>query len=195
MIQPTNVVTLGGLTIGLFLLVRELWMWWRGGGGAASAAPSGGKKGATPAASAGKARDPKALAPFASGIAFGALCVACPAGLLGTFAGIVRSLSNSAGGVVMQKATGQAAPAVAQATAPALNGYGAFVTSVVLLLVIVVWKKLSKVIKGKFRNGVWAGTLLTISTGVFAVIGASVIPTANSIGSGLVGAITHGNFV
>jgi hypothetical protein len=194
-VTSTTTVTLGGLAIGLFLLVRELWTWWRGGsGGAASAAPAGKGKGGG-GAPAGKARDPKALLPFATGIAFGALCVACPAGLLGTAAGLVRSASNGGGGLVMQKATGQAAPAVAQAAAPALTPYGAFITTVVLFLAVFAWKKLSKVIKGKFRNGVWAGTLLTISSGVLAFIGATVIPVANSIGSGLVGAVTHGNFV
>lgn len=191
---PTTTVTLGGLTIGLFLLFRELWTWWRGGGGAASATPVGGK-GKGGGAPAGKARDPKALAPFGTGIAFGALCVACPAGLLGMGAGLVRSASNGVGGLVMQKATGQAAPAVAQAAAPALSPYGAFVTTVALFLVVFVGKKLSKAIKGKFRNGVWCGTLLTISSGVLAVIGAAVIPMANGIGSGLVGAVTNGNFV
>jgi hypothetical protein len=192
LLQPTTSLTLGGLAIGVFLLAWELWQWWRGGGSAPAAAPRGKGKGAPAAAPAGRSRDPKALVPFASGLMFGSLCVACPAGLLGTFSGVLRSLGNAGGGAVMEHATGQSPAVIAQGAAPALDSHGAFIVTVALLLVIVAWKKLSKVIKGKFRNGVWCGTLLAITTGVFAVIGQMAVPSANQLGATLVGAIVHG---
>lgn len=195
LLQPTTSLTLGGLVVGVFLLTWELWQWWRGGSSApaAPAAPRGKGKGAAPAAApAGRSRDPKALLPFAGGLMFGSLCVACPAGLLGTFSGILRSLGNAGGGAVMEHATGQSPAVIAQGAAPVLDSYGAFIVTVALLLVIVAWKKLSKVIKGKFRNGVWCGTLLAITTGVFAIIGQMAVPSANQLGATLVGAVIHG---
>lgn len=196
LLQPTQTLTYGGLAVGVFLLVRELWMWWRGGGGASAgpAAPRGKGKGAPAAAPAGRSRDPKALLPFAGGLAFGTLCVACPAGLLGVFAGVLRSGGNAGGGAVMQHATGQAAPAIAQASAPTLDANGALVVTVALLLIIAVWKKLSKIVKGKFKSGVWCGTLLAVGTGIFAIIGQATVPGANQLGAQLIGAVMHGTY-
>lgn len=196
LLQPTQTLTLGGLAVGVFLLVGELWLWWRGGGGssAAPAAPRGKGKGAPAAAPAGRSRDPKALLPFAGGIMFGSLCVACPAGLLGTFSGVLRSLGNAGGGAVMKRATGQAPTTIAQGAAPKLDSFGAFIVTVALLLVIVLWKKLGKAIQGKFKKGVWCGTLLAVTTGVFAIFGQMAVPGANQLGAQLIGAVMHGTY-
>jgi hypothetical protein len=186
-IHTTQTLTLGGLLIGVTVLAYELWMWWRTGS-------SGGTAPIGPGTTAGRGRDPKALAPLASGIAFGAMCVGCPAGLLGAFAGLLRGLGDGAGGGALHAATGHTAPAVANAAAPGLDDYGATVVTITLLLVLIAWKRLAKTTKGHFRNGVIAGCLLCISSGAFAYIGLIVIPACNGLGHQAVGGLVGGTF-
>lgn len=190
----SNTLTSAGLAVGLALLAVEHITWWRGGSGGAAAATGGkGKgKGAPAAAPAGKARDPQALVPFWSGVAFGTLMVACPAGLLGTAAGFLRWGGNGIGGLVMSWMTGTNASAIASAGAPALDQYGALV---VTALVIVLWllrKKVPKITKGRFKKGIFVGVLLAIGTGVFAYIGNAVIPGANEFGAWALNGLVHG---
>jgi hypothetical protein len=189
----SNTITVGGLAVGVILLLHELWLWWRGGGGGAG--KGGTKKGGPVSAGGGKSRDPKVLIPFAGGIAFGQLCVACPAGLLGTFAGVLRWAGNGVGGTGMSGATGHSPSTIAQGSAPALTDGGALVTTIFLGLLILMWKKLPKQVRAKLTKGVWCGTLLGIGTGLAAVIGAAVIPTANDLGQQLIGVITTGTYV
>lgn len=193
--MTSDTISSAGLALGIALLVVEHVRWWRGGGGAAAPAAPVGKKGGGGAPAAGRARDPWALVPLWCGIAFGALMVACPAGLLGTSAGVLRWSGNGISGTVMSAMTGQTAQTVATASAPALTANGALV---VTLLVIVLWllrKQFAKVIKAKFKRGVWAGTLLSIGSGVFAYIGTTVIPATNNLGDHLIGGLVHGTFV
>ncbi|MFF9088628.1 hypothetical protein ACF1BE_19790 [Streptomyces sp. NPDC014991] len=175
-----------GLAVGVGLLAVEHVRWWRGGGGAAAA--GGGPGG-------GGAKDPKVLIPFWFGVTFGTLAVACPAGMLGTGAGVLRWGGNGLGGWVMSTMTGQHATAVASASAPALDQYGA---GIVTALVLVLWslrKTFAKALKGKWWRGVWAGTLLAIGTGTFAMVGDLVVPSTNELGAWLVNGIVHGSLL
>lgn len=186
-------ISSAGLALGIALLVAEHYTWYRGA--AAPAGGGGGKKGGAPAAPAGKALDPKALLPFWSGIVFGTLMVACPAGLLGTAAGVLRWGGNGISGTVMSALTGQDPQDVAAASAPALDTNGALVVTLVVLVLWLLRKKFGKPVKGKFKKGMWAGALLGIGSGVFAMIGQLVIPGANSIGGQIIGGLVHGTFV
>lgn len=192
-----STISTAGFALGVALFAYHHIMWVRGGGGAAAAAPAVGKKGrgGGGAPGGGKARDPKALVPLWSGIAFGTLAVACPAGLLGVGAGVLRWGGNGVGGMVMSGATGQNPTTVATGGAPALDSYGAIVVTTVVIVLWLLRKKVSKVIKGKFWAGVWCGTLLGITTGVFAIIGKVVVPGANSLGAQAFGALTQGKFL
>jgi hypothetical protein len=181
--MTTTTLTTAGLAVGVGLLAVEHVRWWRGGGGAASAGGPGG---------GGAAKDPKALIPFWFGVAFGTLAVACPAGMLGTGAGFLRWGGNGLGGWVMSTMTGQQAAAVANASAPALDGYGALVVTALVIGLWLLRKQFAKVIKGKWWRGVWAGTLLAIGTGTFAMIGDLVVPGANSLGAWAVGGLVNG---
>ncbi|MFD6531566.1 hypothetical protein [Streptomyces sp. NPDC060184] len=181
-------ITSAGLAVGLALLAAEHVTWWRG----ATASGGGGKKGA-PAEGGAKARDPQALIPFWFGVAFGTLAVACPAGLLGAGAGVLRWGGNGIGGTVMSWMTGQSAPTVATGSAPSLDGYGALV---VTALVIVLWllrAKFGKATKGKWKKGVFVGVLIAIGTGIFAMVGNLVVPGANEIGAWALDGLIHGN--
>ncbi|MFE4691243.1 hypothetical protein ACFRH6_14435 [Streptomyces sp. NPDC056749] len=182
-------LTTAGLAVGIALLAIEHVTWWRGGGGAAAA----GKKGGGPAEAGGKAKDPKALIPFWFGVGFGTLMVACPAGLLGYGAGILRWGGNGAGGLVMSWMTGQNAATIANGAAPSIDGNGALI---VTALVIVLWllrKKFGKAIKGRWWKGVLVGVLIAIGTGIFAVIGNMVVPGVNDLGAWCIGAIVKGD--
>jgi hypothetical protein len=187
----SNVVTSAGFALGLGILLVQHARWWgvqalfKSGGGAA--APGG-----APAAAAGGKRDPMQLAILWFGIAFGTLMVACPAGLLGTLAGFLRWGGNGIGGTVMSAMTGRQSSALATASAPPLTDQGAII---VTILVIVGWllrKQLPKPVKSKMLAGVWCGSLLAISTGVFAEIGNAVIPGTNALGAQLFGGLVHG---
>lgn len=192
----SDAITSAGLAVGVAIFGVQHYRWWRGSGAAAPAVAGGGKggKGAAPAA-AGKALDPMALIPLWAGIAFGTLMVACPAGLLGTGAGVLRWGGNGIGDMVMSTMTGKDAPALATSSPPQLDANGALV---VTTLVIVLWllrKAFPKVTKGKFKAGTLCGVLLCIGTGVFAAIGNFVIPGANDLGAWALNGITHGTFV
>jgi hypothetical protein len=180
--MATDAVTTAGFALGLGLLTVEHVRWWRGSGGTAVA--SGGPGGGT-------ARDPKVLIPFWFGYVSAALAVACPAGMLGHSMGVLRWGGNGVGGWVMSTMTGKSATTVAQASAPALDEYGAIV---VTTLVIVLWalrKQFSKLVKGKWWRGVLAGALLTIGTGTFAMVGNMAVPGANDLGHYLLDGLVH----
>ncbi|MGW2708675.1 hypothetical protein ACWC4J_06735 [Streptomyces sp. NPDC001356] len=181
----TGTLTTAGLAVGVGLLAVEHVRWWRGGGG--SAAAGGGPGGA--------ARDPKILIPFWFGVAFGTLAVACPAGMLGAGAGFLRWGGNGVGGWVMSTMTGQHATAVANASAPALDGYGAIIVTVLVFVLWILRKQFAKALKGKWWRGVWAGTLLAIGTGTFAMIGNLVVPGANDLGAWAVNGLVHGTLL
>ncbi|MEV0090436.1 hypothetical protein [Streptomyces sp. NPDC050738] len=185
------VVTNAGLGLGVALLAIEHVKWWRGGGGGVPAAPGGLHKGS--AAPAGRGRDPVVLAQVWGGVAFGAIMVGCPAGLLGSMAGILRWGGNGLGGMVMAVLTGKHGTSVATSSAPSLDSDGAVIVTALVLALIVLRKSFSKLIRTRFRTGVWAGTLLTIGTGVFAYIGTVTVPGVNSLGAWMLGTLVHGS--
>lgn len=168
----TNTLTTAGLAVGVGLLAVEHVRWWRGGGGAA--------------------KDPKVLIPFWFGVSFGTLAVACPAGMLGAGAGFLRWGGNGLGGWVMSTMTGQSAGPIAQAAAPSLDENGAIVVTALVIVLFWLRKTFGKPLKGKWWRGVWAGTLLAISTGTFAMIGDLVVPGVNDIGSWAIEGLVHG---
>lgn len=186
-------VTSAGFALGLALLVVEHWRWYRGGSGGGGAAQGLGK--GAPSASAGAARDPKALIPYWSGFTFGVLMVACPAGLLGTAADVLRWGGNGAGGWVMSTMTGQHSSALAQSGAPTLNEYGASLVTVFVLVLFWQRKKVAKAIKGTWKKGLLCGVLLCITTGTAAVVAQTIVGGANDLGSFVFSAVTTGQLV
>lgn len=180
--MTTNAVTTAGFAVGLGLMIVEHVRWWRGGGGTAAA---GGAPG-------GKAKDPKELIPWWFGYAFAHLAVACPAGMLGAGSGLLRWGGNGAGGWLMSSMTGQHATTVAQASVPHLDQYGALVVTAVVLVLWMLRKQFTKLIKGKWWRGLTSGTLLAIGTGTFAMVGNMVVPGANDLGAWSISSLVHG---
>jgi hypothetical protein len=185
-------VTTAGFALGLALLIVEHWRWYKGGSGGGAAKGKG--KGA-PADTGGAARDPKVLIPYWSGFVFGVLMVACPAGLLGTGANVLRWGGNGAGGWVMSAMTGQHATALAQAGAPGLDQFGASIVTVFVLVLFWQRKKVAKLIKAKWWKGVLTGVLVCITTGTAAVIAQTVVGGTNDLGQFIFSTVTTGSLV
>ncbi|MFI5685881.1 hypothetical protein [Streptomyces sp. NPDC051636] len=183
----SSTITSAGLAVGVGLLAVEHVRWWRGGGGGAKGVPG--------AAAAGSARDPKVLIPFWFGITVGTLMVACPAGLLGSMAGLFRWGGNGIGGLVMSTMTGHQAHAIAKASAPGLGDGGALVVTAMVVSLWLLRKVPPKATKGKWWKGVFTGTLITIGTGTFALIGNIVVPGANSLGDWALHGLVHGTLL
>lgn len=178
----TTALTGAGLAVGLALLAVDHYAWWHGSGGA-------------PAAGGGTAKDPKALIPTWSGIAYGVIMVGCPAGALGWVSSLLRWGGNTFGGFIMSFFTGQNSGTVATASAPALSSDGALIVTALTLTLWLLRKKFPKEARRKFKRGVWIGCLLTIGTGMFAYLGMTVIPTVNEIGGQLIGNVVHTNIL
>ncbi|WP_327169545.1 hypothetical protein [Streptomyces subrutilus] len=175
----STALTGAGLVVGVALLGIQHYRWWKTAGG-----PAG-----------GGSRDPKALIPTWFGVSFGTLMVACPAGLLGTASGFIRWGGNSFGDFVMSTMTGQRSNVIASAATPSLDGNGALVVTALVISLFTLRKAFAKVATSGFKTGVFAGTLLAIGTGVFAVIGNAVIPAVNSLGAQLIGSAVTGTFL
>lgn len=179
-------VTTAGFALGLALLVVEHWRWFKGsGGGGKGKGDDGG----------GAARDPKALVPYWFGVAFGVLMVACPAGLLGVGADVLRWGGNGAGGWVMSTMTGQNASAVGATGAPGLNQYGALVVTGLVLVLFWQRKRIAKLAKGRWKKGVVSGVLLCITTGAAAILATAIVNGTNDVGRFLFDTVTTGTLL
>jgi hypothetical protein len=189
----TSTVTTAGFALGLALLGAEHWRWYKGAA-APAAAPAGKGKGA-PAPAAGRALDPKAMVPYWFGLICGILMVACPAGLLGTTAGILRWGGNGLGGTVMSTLTGRNATAMATASAPGLDGYGAVVVTGLAIALWFLRKGIAKATKGKWKKGLFTGVLLCISTGTAAFVAQTVVGGANDLGHFVLGQLATGSIL
>ncbi|WP_037616398.1 hypothetical protein [Streptomyces aureus] len=190
----TSTVTTAGFALGLALLGAEHWRWYKGAATPAPA-PSGKGKGAAPAAAGGRSLDPKAMIPYWFGLACGILMVACPAGLLGTTAGILRWGGNGLGGTVMSTLTGRDATVMATAAAPGLDGYGAVVVTALAISLWFLRKSIAKATKGKWKKGLFTGVLLCISTGTAAFVAQTVVGGANDLGQFLLGQLATGTIL
>lgn len=174
-------VTTAGFALALGLLGVDHWRWYKGGGGAG---PGG-----------GGGRDPKALIPFWFGVTFGILMVACPSGALGQMAGVFRWGGNGAGGMVMSAVTGHDGDTLARAYAPTLDGNGAVVVTVLVIVLWLLRKQFAKVIKGKWWKGVLVGVLLCISTGTAAVVAQLVVGSTNDLGKWVLDSVAKGTLL
>jgi hypothetical protein len=188
----SQTVTTAGFAVGLALLAVEHWRWYKGSGGGGGGKGKG--KGA-PADGGGAARDPKVLIPYWFGFVFGVLMVACPSGLLGTGASILRWGGNGAGGWVMSTMTGQHAVSAMPSGAPALSEYGAGVVTVMVLVLLWQRKRIAKLIKGKWWKGLLSGVLLCITTGTAAMLAQTIVGGTNDLGEFLFTTVTTGTLV
>lgn len=164
-------LTVGGLAVGLSVAVWYLLRWWHA---------EKGKK---------TAKNWRELTPFASGIMLGILAASCAGGILGTVAGWVRSLSNTAGDKVVSGATGSGPQALAVAGAPALSPGGALLTVVAFVALFALWKKIKDASRKPLAFGSVCGVTLGMSSGVAGSVALALLPLVNSAGSSVLGII------
>ncbi|MEX3101229.1 MULTISPECIES: hypothetical protein [unclassified Streptomyces] len=169
-------ISTAGFALGLALLGTELWRWHKGGKGKGD---DGG----------GAAKDPKALIPLASGIVSGILMIACPAGLLGSLADMLRWGGNSVGDFAMHALTGTRSTTFGGAAAPRIDDKGAVVVTALFVALFLLRKSFAKVVKGKWKKGALIGVLLSVSTGVAAIVAQQVTEGANGIGAWALGGL------
>jgi len=184
----TTTISTAGFAVGLSLLGTELWRWHKGGGGGKAAGPGIG-------ASGGGGRDPKALIPLGFGIVCGILMIACPAGLLGTLAGLLRFGGNSVGDIAMKWLTGTPSQTLGTAATPRIDGYGAIVVAALTVSLWLLRKQIAKAVKGKWWKGVLVGVLLCVSTGTAALIAQQVVAGVNGLGQWAIGSLATGTIV
>ncbi|HEY6114867.1 MAG TPA: hypothetical protein VI172_02815 [Candidatus Dormibacteraeota bacterium] len=170
----TATISTAGFALGLALLGTELWRWHKGSkGGGKGKGDDGG----------GAAKDPKALIPLGFGIVCGILMIACPAGLLGGLAGLLRFGGNSVGDLAMHWLTGTRSTALGTAATPRIDDKGAIVVTIVFLILLALRKTFTKLIKGKWWKGVLVGVLLCVSTGMAALLAQQIVDGANGLGA------------
>jgi hypothetical protein len=181
----TTTISTAGFALGLALLGTELWRWHKGGKGGKGKGDDGG----------GAAKDPKALIPLGFGIVCGILMIACPAGLLGGLAGLLRFGGNSVGDLAMHWLTGTRSTALGTAATPRVDGYGAIVVAALAMSLWLLRKQIAKAVKGKWWKGVLVGVLLCVSTGTAAVIAQQVVEGVNGLGAWAIGGLATGTLV
>lgn len=164
-------LTVGGLAVGLAVLVWYLLRWWHS------------------QKSAKGAKDWRALSPFGSGVGLGILAASCAGGILGTIAGWIRSLSNTAGDKVVGGATGSGTQALGTAGVPALTGGGALLTVIAFVALFALWKKIKDTSRKPLALGSVCGCTLGMSSGVVGSVALALVPLVNNAGDSIIGVI------
>lgn len=154
------VVTMGGVTVGIIVLVRFLLDWWPG------IKPL--KK--QPLAHLGQ------LLPFLVGWAYGVVGVLTTMGLIGWgFDGALWA-SNWLGDAALWLGVGESPQQVAAGTYVPLTGFG---NGIVLIATACLPKAIDKLKSGAdLKAGVWCGLCLGTSSGI---AGATAVPLANAV--------------
>lgn len=184
---PPAYVSIGSLLVGLAILVWQVLPWWwkgrkrkgkKGGKGKDEAVETGGK------------RDWRDLSPLALGLAFGSLAAACAGGVLGWAAHWVSRANETVGDTAVTGTTGNdEGNGVEQGVLPALNGGAAIVTTLALVALVVMWRKIPEAMRKQLGAGAWAGVSLALSAGAAGIIARAVVPGANAIGTAVLGAL------
>ncbi|WP_086765369.1 hypothetical protein [Streptomyces bobili] len=180
----TTTISTAGFALGLALLGAELWRWHKGG--------AGGGKGGKGDDRGSAAKDPKALIPLGFGMICGILMLACPAGLFGGLAGLLRFGGNTVGDLAMHWLTGARSNTLGTAATPRIDQYGAIVVTATVIVLWLLRKTFAKAIRGKWKKGVLIGVLLSVSTGVAAIVAQQIVDGANGLGAWAITGIATG---
>ncbi|MFJ9318268.1 hypothetical protein [Streptomyces globisporus] len=165
-----NLVTIGGVTVGLGILIHHLTTWW----------PGTKKLRKDPAAHAG------ALAPFLAAWAYGVLAILTVGGLVGWIADTTLWISNWLGDVALVWGVG--------GTTGTAAGRGNYLpltqtgTAVVLLLTVLLLAAAKKSQHGSaLKSGAWCGICLGTSAGVAGLAAVPLAQSANWLGANAYG--------
>lgn len=167
-ITPHNIVTLGGVVVGLSLLVWEIVMWWPG------------SKQAT------KPKHLFRLLPFVLAWMYGMLLILSAGGVLGLAADYSLWGASEIGGAVLEYGAGGTAPEVTRTSNLVLTpgGHG-FVIVATVGLIAVWWKR--RGINWMLVRAVLSGICLGLAGGVAGVAGYVLSPAVSTAGDAIAG--------
>ncbi|MGW7343999.1 hypothetical protein [Streptomyces sp. NPDC054854] len=166
-----NIVTIGGVTVGLCILAHYVTTWWPG----------------TKPLRKDPAKHAAALLPFFAAWAYGVLTILGVGGLIGWIADTTLWISNWLGDVALVWGVGgQAGQNVARATYLPLTQTGG---ALVLILTVGLIAAVKKSQHGSdIKRGAWCGITLGTSAGVAGFAAVPLAQAANWLGATVYGA-------
>ncbi|MFX4294224.1 MULTISPECIES: hypothetical protein [Streptomyces] len=167
--MTSSTLTIGGLAVSLAIVGVWLTIWLR------------------------KGKDPKGIAPFAGGLALGALAIACAGGLLGWLGGAAGAGVNTVGGFAAGSATGGADGAVAAAANAGLTPGGAIVVVVAFAIGAFVAKAANKGTTWQILFGFVAGAAMALTAGGAGLLDSTLYTAANTVGDMVLSAFNGGS--
>lgn len=139
-------LSLAGVAVGVLILIANLRPWWKAG------------------------HDPKALLPFGSGWALGALATLCVGGALGWGARGIAGLAAKGGDSAVGALAGTSSAPVGASQMGALTAAGGVVVVVYLGYVVLLFKASGKADKRRVLGGIVVGAILGLLPGVAAML-------------------------
>jgi hypothetical protein len=166
-IPAHNLVSLGGVTVGLSLVGWQLTRWWAGH----------------------KKKNLKAfrhLAPFLLTLAYGMLLILCAGGLLGLAADYSLWGASAIGDAVLVYGVGGAAPTVTRTSNIALSPGGHAVVVIGTVVLVAVWTR-TRGWRWDLFSGVVAGVTLGLASGIAGTAGYVLSPVVSTLGDAVGG--------
>ncbi|GAA2346713.1 hypothetical protein OKJ48_39380 [Streptomyces kunmingensis] len=166
-IPAHNLVSLGGVTIGLCLFAWQFTRWWAGH----------------------KKKNLKALrhlAPFLLCLAYGMLLILCAGGLLGLAADYSLWGASAIGDAVLVYGVGGTSPAVTRTSNIALTPGGHSVVVIGTVVLLAVWTR-TRGWRWDLFSGVAAGVTLGLASGIAGVAGYVLSPVVSTLGDAVGG--------
>lgn len=167
-ITTYNVVSLGGVTVGLSLIAWEVVRWWPG------------RKQAL------KAKHLLTLLPFVLALLYGMLLILSAGGLLGGGADWTLWGSSAIGDAALRYGLDSPSPAVTRTSHLVLTPGGHAVVIIATVVLIAVWTK-RRGINWKLVRAVVAGISLGLSSGAAGAAGYVLSPAVSTAGDWVVG--------
>ncbi|MFJ4012242.1 hypothetical protein [Streptomyces sp. NPDC090026] len=165
---PHNIVTLGGVVVGLSLLVWEIVTWWPG------------------AKQAGKPKHLLRLLPFTAAWLYGMVLILSAGGVAGLAADYSLWGSSEIGDAVLAYGVGGDSPEVTRTSNLALTAGGHAFVVVATVALVAVWCK-RRGVNWALLRAVLSGICLGLSSGVAGIAGYVLSPVVSTAGDAIVG--------
>jgi hypothetical protein len=161
---PQNLVTLGGVVVGLSILAWNLTRWWTGS----------------------KKRSIRDLMPFIACALYGMLLILTAGGLLGGLADVALWGSSAIGDAALEYGVGAGTPNVTRSSSLVLTDGGSAAVIVSTVILIAVWTR-KRGFRWDFALNITCGISLGLSSGVAGWAAMVLGPVVNTAGDAIVG--------
>lgn len=159
-----NLVTLGGVVVGLSILAWNLTRWWAGS----------------------KKRSVRDLMPFITCALYGMLLILTTGGILGGAADYALWGSSEIGNAALTYGVGAGTPNVTRSTDLVLTDGGSAVVIVATVVLVAVWTR-KRGFRWDFALDIVCGISLGLSSGIAGAVGQVLGPVVNTSGDWIVG--------